>query len=235
MATNLVKVTGDIPAAGTAKVDRRRAPETAGRILDAAERLFSIRGYHGVSLRDIATDAGVQVALTHYHFGSKETLFGAVIERRAADHSAALARALEQARAVAGTVIERRAAIIRAFVAPIVERSMRGGPGWKNYIRLLSLVANLPQEEAFVLPFHAHYDDVVDGYIAALRDVWPDMSEANVHWSFYFLQSIITHVMVESGLLDRQTRGAISSHDLDVMLDRLVPFVVAGMGGLASH
>ena len=98
------------------KIDRRRAPETAARILDAAESLFSLRGYHGVSLRDIATEAEVQVALTHYHFGSKEELFSAVLERRAEEHALGIAGALAEARAVSGSSKERREAVIRAFI-----------------------------------------------------------------------------------------------------------------------
>ena len=97
-ALKLAETTGGIEGVEAApKLDRRRAPDTAARILDAAESLFSIRGYHGVSLRDIATQAGVQVALTHYHFGAKDDLFGGVIDRRADAHVAGMADALVQA------------------------------------------------------------------------------------------------------------------------------------------
>ncbi|MGH8309797.1 MAG: TetR family transcriptional regulator, partial [Steroidobacteraceae bacterium] len=43
---------------------------TPDRILDAAEQLFARRGFHGVSVRDITSEAGVDVALVNYHFGS---------------------------------------------------------------------------------------------------------------------------------------------------------------------
>jgi len=52
-------------------------------ILDAAERLFSGRGFYGVSVRNITQAAGVDVALVSYHFGAKRALFTAVFERRA--------------------------------------------------------------------------------------------------------------------------------------------------------
>src|SRR5690349_9501571 len=44
------------------------------RILRAALDRWSRDGYHGASLKDIATEAGVAKSLVHYHFESKEHL-----------------------------------------------------------------------------------------------------------------------------------------------------------------
>lgn len=217
------------------KVDRRRAPETAARILDSAEMLFSWRGFYGVSLREIAADAGVQLALSHYHFGSKENLFGAVIERRADEHAAGISAALAAARQVEGSRRIRREAIIRALISPIAERSMRGGPGWKNYIRLLAFVANHPQEEEYVSPFRDHYDSLIDAFIRALVDIHPEMAALDVQWGFFFYQAATTHILVESGMLDRQSQGVLRSADLDMMVDRMVPFFSAGFLGLGAQ
>jgi hypothetical protein len=46
-------------------------------ILDSAGRLFGERGYRGVTVRDIASDAGVSAALVMKLYGSKEKLFAA--------------------------------------------------------------------------------------------------------------------------------------------------------------
>ncbi|MBE2290308.1 MAG: helix-turn-helix transcriptional regulator [Chitinophagaceae bacterium] len=50
-------------------------------ILTAAEKLFSTMGFDGTSVRDIATEAGVNVAMISYYFGSKEKLMEAIFER----------------------------------------------------------------------------------------------------------------------------------------------------------
>src|SRR4051794_8892570 len=55
---------------------------TQVRLLDAAERLIGERGVDAVSLRAINTEAGSNVAAAHYHFGSKEALVRAVLDRR---------------------------------------------------------------------------------------------------------------------------------------------------------
>ncbi len=57
---------------------------TQVRLLDAAERLIGARGVEGVSLRAINAEAGSNVAAAHYHFGSKEGLVRAVLDRRMA-------------------------------------------------------------------------------------------------------------------------------------------------------
>ena len=80
------------PAAPPRRSGARSRP-TRERILDAAERLFAQRGFHGVSIRDITGAAEVDVALANYHFGSKQGLLEAVFLRRAEDlNSERLAR-----------------------------------------------------------------------------------------------------------------------------------------------
>lgn len=55
----------------------RRAGETSTReaILEAARARFALHGYDGASIRAIAADAGVDPALVHHFYGTKERLF----------------------------------------------------------------------------------------------------------------------------------------------------------------
>lgn len=59
----------------------RDKEKTVEAILSAARRLFSERGLHGASLRDIEQASGVSKGLILHHFGSKEALYAAVQER----------------------------------------------------------------------------------------------------------------------------------------------------------
>jgi AcrR family transcriptional regulator len=49
-------------------------------VLAAARARFALHGYDGTKLRDVAADAGVDVALLSYFFGSKDGLFTAAME-----------------------------------------------------------------------------------------------------------------------------------------------------------
>lgn len=52
---------------------------TKQKILETAKKLFSARGYNGVSVRDISADADVNVGAVSYYFGGKENLYHEVI------------------------------------------------------------------------------------------------------------------------------------------------------------
>ena len=56
------------------------APATRDSILEAAREEFSERGYDKTSVRGIAKAAGVDSALVHHYFGTKEQVFEAAIE-----------------------------------------------------------------------------------------------------------------------------------------------------------
>lgn len=54
---------------------RKGSPDTRAAILDAARSLFSANGFSSTSVRAIAASAGVDPALVHHYFGSKDDLF----------------------------------------------------------------------------------------------------------------------------------------------------------------
>ncbi|MET0693390.1 MAG: TetR family transcriptional regulator [Propionibacteriaceae bacterium] len=70
------------PAAETTSTARARdADETRRQLLHAARRRFARHGYTGTTVRQIAGDAGVNVALINRYFTSKEGLFEACLRR----------------------------------------------------------------------------------------------------------------------------------------------------------
>ncbi|MEE3326468.1 MAG: TetR/AcrR family transcriptional regulator, partial [Myxococcota bacterium] len=60
---------------------RRRGPDTAERILDAAEDYFGRKGYAGTTLRDVADQVGIRIPSLYNHFPNKAALYSAVLER----------------------------------------------------------------------------------------------------------------------------------------------------------
>jgi AcrR family transcriptional regulator len=59
--------------------------ETRRGILNAAEECFAAAGFVGATTRQVAARAGVNVATLHYHFGSKEKLYRAVLDSATRD------------------------------------------------------------------------------------------------------------------------------------------------------
>jgi TetR/AcrR family transcriptional regulator len=76
-----------IRSAGEVDIKRSRgrpacdAPVGSDTLLRSARRTFAKRGFDASSVREIARDAGVDAALVAHHFGCKEALWVAVVER----------------------------------------------------------------------------------------------------------------------------------------------------------
>lgn len=77
---------------------------TRERILEAADQLFGELGFDVATTRDIALRSGVNKALIHYHFGTKDDLLEAVLDGYYAKLGEALQTALGRRRSLAGQV-----------------------------------------------------------------------------------------------------------------------------------
>ena len=58
-----------------------RSLPTRERLLAAALERFSRDGWGGTSIRDLARDVGIRESSVYKHFGSKQELFDALLER----------------------------------------------------------------------------------------------------------------------------------------------------------
>ncbi|HET6152232.1 MAG TPA: TetR family transcriptional regulator [Marmoricola sp.] len=58
---------------------RPGSPDTRAAILEAARSLFAAQGFSSTSVRSIASAAGVDAALVHHYFGTKDALFIAAL------------------------------------------------------------------------------------------------------------------------------------------------------------
>ncbi|ANI87991.1 hypothetical protein A9P82_00845 [Arachidicoccus ginsenosidimutans] len=63
-------------------------------IVNVAVELFSQNGFEGTSMRDLASTAGVNIAMINYYFGTKEKLFETIVESRANLHREVLENVL---------------------------------------------------------------------------------------------------------------------------------------------
>lgn len=210
-----------------------RGRPTRERILDSAEKLFARRGFHGVSVRDITQDAGVDVALVNYHFGSKQALLDSVLGRRSEvlneERMQRLQACIEKAKPGPPQLDD----IIDAFTHPLLNRSGRGGPGWKAYFGLIAQMNNSTELGGVIMT--KYFDPVVRVFVDALRETLPDCDPRDVYWSYHFLSGALTLTFAETGRIDNLSGGLCVSSDLDGVHERLVPFVAAGFRALCEQ
>ncbi len=103
------------------------ASKTRAALIDAAARAFAEHGIENASLIEITRQAGQRNrAALYYHFGSRDGVLGAIIDRHAEFLARREGELLEQARA---TPPDDVAAVVEAIVRPaaeLAERDWRG-------------------------------------------------------------------------------------------------------------
>ena len=202
---------------------------TPQRILDAAEELFAEHGFDGVTTRDITGLAGVRLNLLSYHFGSKQKLFEAVINRRlelVVQRRVQILAALRES----GQAPSVRA-ILKAFIQPYQEMTATGDPGWPRYARLVSRTS---QSERHYQVLDNYIGRTLDAFLEALHDALPHASEASIRSGFYYATTLLmasfsgmvrVREFAESGLADAAAGPGYSP---------LIIFAEAGMLALVS-
>ncbi len=77
-------------------------PGTERKILEAAGKVFMMKGRLGASMQDIADEAGINRTLLHYYFRNKEKLFDTVFEKVLASAFPAMVKAFMSDRPIHG-------------------------------------------------------------------------------------------------------------------------------------
>jgi AcrR family transcriptional regulator len=210
-----------------------RDPEhTRGAILDAAEALFSERGYEGTSIRDIATGCNVQAAMIGYHYGSKVDLFNAVVGRRAGIINDARRRSLEAQLLVSKKSPLAVDALILMYVAPLLEATSHGDPGWRNFASLMGRLANSPRGTKMI---NLHFSEVASLYMDQFKRSLPSVPHGRLIDGFLYMVSAMLFVCADTGRWEAMAQAGPGTHrDSQAILDDLVPFVAGGFKALLN-
>jgi AcrR family transcriptional regulator len=205
-------------------------PDRKHNILLAAEKLFANFGYHAVSIRDIADEAQVPLALVGYYFGQKHELYHAIFEHWNSTINERLASLRE---ALTEKSSDRLARIVEAFVLPVFR--LRASPEGEYYALLMTRGLSLQSEDEDRI-IREFFDPMarafIDAFHATLAVEFPKVTHAQVCWCYQFaLGSLVHHIS--------DTRVQRLSQDKNRPCDpavtpQLVAFITAGMRGAAG-
>ncbi|WP_445287798.1 TetR family transcriptional regulator [Variovorax atrisoli] len=200
----------------TARPDRKQA------ILLAAEKLFSQHGYHVVTIRQIAEEAGVPLALVGYYYGQKHELFHAIFEHWGHSIEARLA-------GLAAVDIDPDDArtlprIIDAFTAPVL--ALRASAEGEYYALLVARELYHATEEADRV-LRAYFDPLAEAYIDALHLAMPHATRSQAAWGYQFALGSLLHHLNDSRI-ERLSRGENTRAD-PAVAPMLVNFIVGGL------
>lgn len=203
------------------------ADDTRTAILDAAEALLAEVGYAAMSLRAVTQRAKANLASVNYHFGSKEALARAALQRRAQpvdEERLQRLDAVESAHRSRAPLPLRE--VVRAFVAPVIEMSAEHGQ--KPCSMFCRLIAEQPPFLRDVLA--EKLASVGRRFQEALRRSQPGLTVVDAIWQLHFMVGALTHTMQHVSMWQHIAGASFPVASTDEIVDRLCAFCAGGVG-----
>ena len=213
-----------------AKKSSRAGTDTRQKLLDAAERLFADKGYDGTSLRDIALAANQHLALSTYHFGTKEKLFEEVIRRRAVAIEAVRLAGLAEIDVSSMTPSDAVRALIEAYALPMIKARYGSSKQWQAHVRLMSQLVSV---KYWVPVIRKYYDTCGLAFIAKFHEALPHADHDSLLNSFSFMISNMLYVCSYTNRFSNVKTGHLSSKkDVEAATQDFIRFTHAGLMAL---
>ncbi|MDX6766482.1 MAG: TetR/AcrR family transcriptional regulator [Candidatus Methylacidiphilales bacterium] len=196
------------------------------RIMDAGEKAFAEWGFAAASLRQITSEAGVNLAAVNYYFGSKDVLYTSILSRVVQPLNQARIALLEKALLRAAGKPLALETILDAFCRPCFEFSRQ-----KEKQHLLVLLGkSLYESDAFMIRLMEHeWKPVVVHFERELKRTLPELPSAELTWRFHFAIGAMIHTISQARALEYLSNGECNMTDGEEVLRRLVAFGAAGM------
>ncbi|MFT7537028.1 MAG: AcrR family transcriptional regulator [Hyphomicrobiaceae bacterium] len=202
-------------------------PDTKDQILDAAEELFAEQGFVATSLRQLTARAGVNLAAANYHFGSKDELAKAVLQRRIEPINRERRQRLDDMSQPIS--IE---AIVRAFIEPAL-RSQLGAPGSLPESRgagLCRLFGRISVERPPFLDefMREQFGELGKRFVAMLSEAAPGIAAETLWWRMHFMVGAMAHTLANAHVVGQVSHGACDANDHEGILEQLTAFAIGG-------
>lgn len=193
------------------------------KLLRSAEALFSAKGFREVSVREIASHAGVNYALVAYYFRGKQALFDEVFR---AHTDPLLREGLTRLQAI--TLNGREPSveeILKAWLLPLLQLKDSREPGAIH----LRVTAHLSNERwARSRKVSGSMRRSHDAFLQALRSRLPHLSEETITWRLHFVMGALVFGIRHPASLTALSGGRCNPDDLEAVFEQILPYAVAG-------
>ncbi len=208
--------------------DAASGDATRDRIFVTAERLFALKGFAEVSVRDITTEAGVNLAAINYHFGSKDALLFEIFRTRSGEINRARARLLHQAEtAHAGSPPLR--AILTALITPPVSWT---DPNSARFVSLQFLIRARSEGTAEMVEALRRDVTALSRFAEALARACPALKPQDIYWRLHFVLGLIhQNREIELERLRSVSGGRAGGEPVETQIRLMVDFAEAGFAG----
>ncbi|HTL69118.1 MAG TPA: TetR family transcriptional regulator [Lacunisphaera sp.] len=198
-----------------------RSKSAKVRILISAEALFAEKGFHAISIREVATKADVNVAGVNYHYYDLESLLKEILVRRLRTVNSIRMTALEKAEADSGLQPTALAEVLRIMARPLLVTA--GDPmEYNRYSRRLLgrlLVEPFPNRSEILA---REFEPTMARFAQALRRHAPGLAPADFMWRFSLIVGALHHSLATLHEMKALTRGLCADNDFETALDAFV-------------
>lgn len=200
---------------------------TKNKILDAAENLFADKGFNGTSLREITSQAEVNLAAVNYHFGSKKELIKAVMSRYMNELSPRLEVALTTVYMLENIELVD---VFSAFIEPLLSLNDFKENGTSNFLQLLG--RGYTDSQGFLRWFlTTQYPGVIDNFVLAVQKAYPELTAEEMFWRLHFTMGTVVFTMSSSdALIDIAKSDFERELQISDVIRNVIPYVAAGVG-----
>jgi AcrR family transcriptional regulator len=213
-----------IQLALTVEIVASSSTETKEQIITVAERLFAECGFAGTTLRTVVSEAGVNLAAVHYHFGSKEELFRAVVARFARPIVEQELQLLSKLKAEAE--LPSVEAILVAILKPSLEILSQDNDTRLIRANFMGRCRTEPERVQNIA--HGEFAPASEAFLNMLQQVLPEQSRSQLSWKLDLAITALIRVLMEAGKPDAllQTTNPV---DVQTTIEQLVQFLSPGM------
>lgn len=193
--------------------------DTAEAILDTAERLCATHGIEAVSIRDIAAEADVSIAVIYHHYKSKGNLLQAIFRTRFEEIQVEYSALLTELEAQNPPTVRH---IVRAVLQPINRWRTPERQAALQFYALALVCPFAPLREAIdrgVVGLHR----VVD----LLQRVLPRLTHEDICWRLHFTMKISHQTQWDNARLGILSKGRCRFDDQEEALARGIAFAEA--------
>ncbi len=204
-----------------------KSDATKAQIMSAAIELFTVRGYEGASVREIAAAAGVNIGLIRYHFGHKADLYRDTLAHVSEPYNEACLAALENARREGSA----EALIYAWLAAPLTdwpEDAVAGGVEVLCFLNRMGYEAPELTREVY----ESHFSYALSEWQESVRAHFPGLSVQDWMWCLTNLRGMYFNIVAHD---DFTLWGLPSIRNRVAAIRRLAGDVVAMLHGYASR
>lgn len=205
-----------------------QAVETEERILDIAERLFAEHGVEATSIRDITGAAKANLGAINYHFGTKQELVAAVVNRRLGPLMERRLALLDEIERKAGDRSPALEALLEAMIRPMIDGSFAEGEQNASFKKLIARCHGEPNETVKLL-VRGEFKIIMSRFSAAFLRALPGLTHDELSWKLKFVFGALHHTILtlsQGEPTPVRLRKKLNEKEL---VQRLVAFTAAGM------